>query len=245
MYSFFFRMRHIIDFRCCKGLEYEKATKAPKKKPDQPAAPEPPVFTKKENSTLKQRIKILNWYHKNGRNQSATARHFTPIYPNLKLKQPLVSTWVKEEAKLREQWEQAGHECSHTSKRVRQTEHPEVTEMMDLWVSKAMGDGILLTGEVLCQKWNAFAKLVGIPKEDQLKLSNGWLESFKDRHGLKEVKRHGEAASASADTMEKERKMVQELIMKYGYELCDIFNMDETGLFYGYTPTIPSFPTLY
>jgi Tc5 transposase DNA-binding domain len=117
--------------------------------------------------------------------------------------------------------------------------------MMNLWVLKAMGDGILLTGKVLCQKWNAFAKLVGIPEDDQLKLSNGWLKSFKDRHGLKEMKQHGEAASASADTMEKERKRIQELIVKYGYELCDIFNMNETGLFYGYTPTIPLFPTLY
>jgi Tc5 transposase DNA-binding domain/Helix-turn-helix domain (DUF4817) len=222
-------------------LEYEKKTKAPKKKPDQPATPKPPVFTKKENSTLEQRIEVLDWYHKNSQNQSATAWHFAPIYPNLKLKQPLVSTWVKEEAKLHEQWTQVNHKCSHTSKQVRQTEHPEVTEMMDLWVSKAMGNEILLTGEVLHQKLNTFAKLVGIPKEDQLKLSNGWLGSFKNRHGLKEMKRHGEAASSSA---EKERKRIQELIIKYGYRLCDIFNMDETGLFYGYAP-IPSFPTLY
>ena len=60
--------------------------------------------------------------------------------------------------------------------------------MMYLWVSKAMGDGILVTGEVLCQKWNAFADLVGIPQEDQLKLSNGWLAQFKERNGLKEMK---------------------------------------------------------
>jgi Helix-turn-helix domain (DUF4817) len=99
-------------------LEYEKESKAPEKKPDQPAAPEPPVFTKKENATLEQRIKILDWHHKNGQNQSATAQHFAPIYPNLKLKQPIILTWVKEEAKLHEQWEQANHECSHKSKRV-------------------------------------------------------------------------------------------------------------------------------
>jgi hypothetical protein len=106
--------------------------------------------------------------------------------------------------------------------------------MMYLWVSKAMGDGILVTGEVLRQKWNAFADLVGIPQEDRLKLSNGWLTRFKERNGLKEVKRHGEAASANADTVEKERKRIQELIKRYGYRLRDVFNMDETGLFYGY-----------
>jgi len=106
--------------------------------------------------------------------------------------------------------------------------------MMYLWVSKVMGDGILLTGEVLCQKWNQFADLVGVPKDERLNLSNGWLECFKDRNGLKEMKQHGEAASANASTVEQERKRIQELIKKYGYELCDIFNMDETGLFYGY-----------
>ena len=91
--------------------------------------------------------------------------------------------------------------------------------MMYLWVSKAMGDGILLTGEILCQKWNAFANMVGIPDDDQLKLSNGWLKCFKDRNGLKEMRQHGEAASARVETVERERKRVQELIGKYRYEL--------------------------
>ena len=111
-----------------------------------------------------------------------------PIYPNLQIKQPRISKWVKNEAKIHEQWEQANHKADCTAKRVRQTEHPEVSEMMYLWVLKAMGDGILVTGEVLHQKWNAFADLVGIPQEDRLKLSNGWLARFKERNGLKEMK---------------------------------------------------------
>jgi hypothetical protein len=114
--------------------------------------------------------------------------------------------------------------------------------MMLLWVSQAMGDGILLTGEVLRQKWNSFADLAGILEDDRLTLSNGWLAHFKERNNLMQQKQHGEAASASAGTVELERKRVQELIRDSGYELQDIFNMDETGLFYGYTP-VTSFPT--
>ena len=68
--------------------------------------------------------------------------------------------------------------------------------------------------------------MVGIPDDDWLKLSNGWLKCFKDRNGLKEMRQHGEAASARVETMERERKRVQELIGKYRYELRDIFNMD-------------------
>ena len=140
--------KHVTNFFCV-GSEHEKKTKIPKTKLNQPADP---VFTKKENTTLEQRIKILDWYHKNGQNQSATARHFAPHYPNLQIKQPLVSSWVKDEAKWRELWEKTNHQSDRTAKRARQTEHPEISEMMYLWVSKAMGDGILLTGEILCQK---------------------------------------------------------------------------------------------
>ena len=39
----------------------------------------------------------------------ATRLSNTMIYPNLKIKQPMVSAWVKEEAKWREIWEQANH----------------------------------------------------------------------------------------------------------------------------------------
>ena len=85
-------------------------------------------------------------------------------------------------------------------------EHPEVSEMLDLWVSKAMANRTLLTGEVLRQKWNTFADLAGVLADERSKLSNGWLAQFKERNGLKEWKRHGEAGSSSAETVEEERK---------------------------------------
>lgn len=192
-----------------------------------------PVFTKKENATLDQRIEILNWYHANGKNQSKTAKHFDPIYPNLKIKQPLVSTWVKEEAKWREEWARAGGQ-THAAKRICQTQHPDVTEMLDLWVSKAMADNLLVTGEVLRQKWTRFADLAGVPEDERLALSEGWLGRFKNRSGLKQLKRHGEGGSADPESIENERRRIQGLIKEYGYELRDVFNMDETGLFYGY-----------
>jgi hypothetical protein len=91
-----------------------------------------------------------------------------------------------------------------TTKHAQQTQHPKVTEMIDLWVLEAMLNNILLTGEVLCQKWTIFANLVGIPEKDCLKLSNGWLAQFKARHGLKEFKHHGEAALASMESAETE-----------------------------------------
>ncbi|KAF8812709.1 hypothetical protein BYT27DRAFT_7251638 [Phlegmacium glaucopus] len=167
--------------------------------------PPAPVFTKKENATLAQRIEILDWHNKNGKNQSKTTQHFAAIYPNLKIKQPLISSWVKDESNWRSQWNDANRANEKTAKRVQQTEHPEISKMMDLWITRALADGILLTGEVLCQKWNQFADLVGIPEEDRLKLSEGWLTQFKERNGLRQVKRHSKAASATEDNVENER----------------------------------------
>ncbi|KAJ7744424.1 hypothetical protein B0H16DRAFT_1455047 [Mycena metata] len=47
-----------------------------------------PKFTHAKNATLEQRIKILDWHHSNGVNQSKTTRQFAAKYPNLRLKQP-------------------------------------------------------------------------------------------------------------------------------------------------------------
>ena len=216
------------------GSDKKKEVKDPKtKSADTHTAPN---FVKKENATLAQRIEILDWYHKHKQSQTKTAEHFASIYPNVLIKQPLISSWLKDEAKWRARWHETNRESDRTAKRARQTEHPAVSEMLDLWVSKAMADGILLTGGVLRQKWYTFADLVGVPADERLNLSNGWLTRFKERNGLKEWKRHGEASSSNAETVEEERKRVQKIIQEQGYGLKDIYNMDETGLFYGHAP---------
>ena len=74
-----------------------------------------PVFTRKENATLAQRIEILDWYYAEGRNQSKTAKHFDKIYPNLQIKQPLVSKWLREESKWRTKWAQCGGKTSRAA----------------------------------------------------------------------------------------------------------------------------------
>jgi hypothetical protein len=49
---------------------------------------------------------------------------------------------------------------------------------------------------------------------------------------LRELKRHGEAASTDPAAIAAERVRIQAIIEDGGYQLGDIFNMDETGLFY-------------
>jgi hypothetical protein len=234
MYSFF-RLKNISEYHILNILGPENpSVMKPSHRQDENK--KLPVFTHKENATLAQRIEVLDWYHGNGKNQMKTAREFELKYPNLRIKQPLISSWLKNEVKWRAEWEVASGKTEREVKRSRQTEHPEVTEMLDLWISKAMHDKVNITGDVLREKWRQFANLAGVPDDERLGLSEGWLYKLKRRHGLKEIRRHGEAGSVDMQKVEVEHKQLKVLIGESGYKLKDVFNMDETGLFYAYAP---------
>ena len=157
--------------------------------------------------------------------------HFDKIYPELCLKQPLICSWVKDEAKW---WAAYAAEdgMAHSAKQACKICHPELTEMMDLWVVEACEDGLLLTGGVLHQKWWVFADMVGVPEDEQLALSDGWYSQYKNCIGLKQMKQHGKAGSVKPEVMELEQHWIWELIHQSGFAPQDTFNMDETGLFY-------------
>ena len=64
--------------------------------------------------------------------------------------------------------------------------------------------------------------------------SNGWLERFKKRHGILLHKVHQESNEVNLAVVEKSREELRCIISKY--ELSDVYNMDETGLFYHLEP---------
>ncbi|KZP22133.1 DDE-domain-containing protein [Athelia psychrophila] len=190
------------------------------------------VFTKKEVAMYKQRVEILDWHHSNGVNQSKTASQFHTKYPNLRIKQPLVSSWIRQEAEIRQKFTEDS--ALGTFKRTQQTTYPEVTEALELWIAKAMNADLFLTGKILRQKWVIFADLAGIPEASRLSLTNGWLESLKKRNNLQLSHRHGEAGSADPKTVAEERERMQKITAEYNLE--DIYNGDETALYYGMPP---------
>jgi hypothetical protein len=71
-------------------------------------------------------------------------------------------------------------------------------------------------------------------REDQLKFTNGWVWRFKQRNGLQRVNFSGEANSAPLTTLSEERSRLRALLLSYDRE--DIYNADETGLFFRMEP---------
>ena len=82
---------------------------------------------------------------------------------------------------------------------------------------------------ILQQKSLELAKMLNI-NEEQIKFTNGWVWRFKQRNGLKKVHFSGEANSAPIETLSEERVCLCLLLAKYDKE--DIYNADETGLFF-------------
>ena len=67
--------------------------------------------------------------------------------------------------------------------------------------------------------------------------SQGWWEKFSKRNGLGSVKLLGEAASADTEAAERYPPKLKQIIEEEGYTEDQIFNADETGLFWKLAPT--------
>ena len=103
---------------------------------------------------------------------------------------------------------------------------------MQIWTSQAIADGVPLTDMILQQKGLEFANTLNI--KDKLKCANGWVYRFKLWNGLQRVNFSGEANSAPLETLPEERLHLRTLLSKYNEE--DIYNADETGLFFRMEP---------
>jgi len=68
------------------------------------------------------------WAPYNGKNQMNTAVHFKSLYSNLKIKQPLIYTWLKDEDKRQEEWAWEKATGEWNTKRIWQTQHPKIME---------------------------------------------------------------------------------------------------------------------
>ena len=64
--------------------------------------------------------------------------------------------------------------------------------------------------------------------------SNGWINNFKKRFGIKRYAINGESGGISQESIANESLKIQNMLKEF--ELDNIYNMDETGLFYRMLP---------
>lgn len=90
-----------------------------------------------------------------------------------------------------------------------------------------------LTDDLLITKAKDLATAA---KLEDFGCSAGWLENFKKRHGVSCKELHGEGADAAAQGVELCQGALPVLITELGYEKDDVYNFDETALFFRAEP---------
>lgn len=119
--------------------------------------------------------------------------------------------------------------------RLRQANHPDLEAALYQFQLRMTRKGAAITGDILKemagQIWD---KLPQYAETERPKFSNGWLEAFKKRHNVYRRIRHGEAAQVDREALEEQLKKLHLICEEYN--LRDIYNMDETGLFWKAMP---------
>nr|XP_020671309.1 tigger transposable element-derived protein 1-like [Pogona vitticeps] len=118
----------------------------------------------------------------------------------------------------------------------------EVEKLLVMWMQEKQSAGDTVTEPVICEKARAlYTDLVeqqpGTSAEpEEFKASRGWFERFKIRSGIHSMVRHGEAASSNVTAAEDFAVEFLEVVTTEGYLPEQVFNCDETCLFWKRMP---------
>lgn len=133
--------------------------------------------------------------------------------------------------KNREKIKHAFNRNELKTKKLRTSQHEDLDKCLLEWFKIQRSKNIPITGPILRQKANEFAVML---KKNNFECSEGWINRFRSRHNIVFGKISGEAASVPENVPQSWLQTVFPEIRK-GYTDEEIFNADETGLFYKMT----------
>ena len=171
--------------------------------------------------TLEERRKVIVESEK-----GISARKLSEIF---KCGRTQVNNIIKNKGEILKEWEENKH---HGMKRKRDSKCGEVNDFVYEWFKCARAKKLPVSGPMLQEKARQKAKELNV---DNFVASNGWLECFRKRHNISFRTVCGEGGDVSAKDVDDWKNRLPSILA--GYEPRDVYNVDETGLFYR---TIPS-----
>ena len=154
------------------------------------------------------------------------------IIKELGAKQSTVNGWFNEEEKRKIITAFQNNIKSSKRKRLRGSKYQDIDESLFEWMKKARLNNVPINGPILMKKADDFAVLLN---NQEFHANNGWLERFKQRFNITYNSLNGESAKVSEYAKETWINSVLPSLIE-GYEKNDIFNVDETGLFFKLKP---------
>lgn len=120
-------------------------------------------------------------------------------------------------------------------KRARLANDTQLESAVHQWFVQARAEGSPISGTVVQIQAGKFDKALN-GEESTFKASQGWLQRFKNRHGISQVSIAGEVRSADTEAAQTYPEKLREIIEEGGYEAEQVYNCDETGLCYKMLP---------
>lgn len=174
---------------------------------------------KLKNLNVNEKLKIVNAL-KNGKSRNEVMKEFN-------VPQATLCRIIKNAAVL-EELARDGH---GKNKRIKKAEYPNLENCLVTWMKECRHNNVPIGGNLLKEKAKKYASSLGI---EGFCVSNGWLDGFKKRHDIVFRKLCGEGNAVDMNVCNEWIEGLEELIREYSDE--DIFNADETGLFYKCLP---------
>ena len=178
--------------------------------------------------TLDEKIKILDEVKKRKLSCRAIAEEF-------KIGKTQAANVVKNEAKLREEYQNFQGKGFKHIKRENHQKFKPINDILYSWFKKCESSGIYVNGPLLKEEAMNIKQSLNLSELDGFKASEGWLDKWKLSHGIKEKQISGESLDVSQTTVESWMERLRELCK--GYDQRDIWNMDESGCFFKALPT--------
>ena len=171
--------------------------------------------------TLDEKVKVIQDVERGAKRKCDIAKEYG-ILPNtlssfLKNKNTLMENWNKKNGKSR--------------KRVRTADYPAVDDCVLKWFKQTRDQNIPLSGPIIHAKAEEFAEGLGIR---DFKASTGWFAGFNDRNAISFRNVCGESGSVSGHLVDEWHAELAKTIENYQPK--NIFNVDETGLFFKCLP---------
>lgn len=175
--------------------------------------------TKRKRLSLSDKLQILQRLD-SGERQVDVAKEYG-IAPST------LSTIVKQKSKLQGETSMSG-----TRKRLCTGYFKEVDDAVAVWLRDLRSQNIPVSGPMIQGKAKEFAFLLDVRG---FEASSGWLTRFRDRHGIAWKTICGESKDADHEAARTWRDDKLRDIIN-GYSPDDIYNADETGVFYQTLP---------
>lgn len=178
-------------------------------------------MSKRKALTIEEKAHII-WRLESGEKNSDLCQEYSIAHST-------ISTILKNKAKIKEVFE---NDNSFKFKKIRSTEYKALDNALLKWFKLQRNSNVSINGPILLTKAEEFATRLGIT---DFKPNLSWIQRFRNRHNIVFGKVSGESSSVSTAVTETWLSTVWPKL-RDAYPGEDIYNADETGLFYKLTP---------